>query len=140
MATPEQVTLVGDFSPELPMVFFDRDKMRRVVFNLVNNALQAITARHDSLNEKQGPYQPQVKVSIPVADNGIRIEVADNGIGMDDKTAGRAFEPLFTSSASGTGLGLAIVRKIAEEHGGHVSLDSTPNRGTKVTLVIPAGT
>jgi signal transduction histidine kinase len=59
---------------------------------------------------------------------------------MDDKTASRAFEPLFTSSASGTGLGLAIVRKIVEEHGGHVSLDSTPNRWTKVTLVIPAGT
>ena len=60
--------------------------------------------------------------------------------GMDDKTAGRAFEPLFTTSARGTGLGLAIVRKIVEEHGGHVSLDSTQNRGTKVTLVIPAGT
>ncbi|MCK4603257.1 MAG: hypothetical protein KAU41_00990 [Deltaproteobacteria bacterium] len=45
-----------------------------------------------------------------------------------------------TTSARGTGLGLAIVRKIVEEHGGHVSLDSTPNRGTKVTLVIPAGT
>jgi signal transduction histidine kinase len=101
MATPEQVTLVGELSPELPMVFFDRDKIRRVV---------------------------------------IVIEVEDNGIGMDDKIARRAFEPLFTTSARGTGLGLAIVRKIVEEHGGHVSMDSTPNRGTKVTLVIPAGT
>ncbi|NOR05157.1 MAG: GHKL domain-containing protein [Deltaproteobacteria bacterium] len=114
--------------------------MRRVVINLVQNAFQAITARHDSLNEKQGPYQPQVKVSTSVADKGIRIEVADNGTGMDDETAKRAFEPLFTTSARGTGLGLAIVRKIVEEHGGHVSLDSIPNRGTKVTLVIPAGT
>ena len=137
---PENVALVTECSPDLPMVHFDRDKMHRVVFNLVNNALQAVTARHDRLNEGEGPYQPQVKVSTSVADNGIRIEVADNGIGMDDKTAGRAFEPLFTTSARGTGLGLAIVRKIVEEHGGHVSLDSTPNRGTKVTLVIPAGT
>ena len=140
MATPEQVTLVGELSPELPMVFFDRDKTRRVVINLVLNAFKAVTARHDRLNEKQGPYQPQVKVSTSVADNGIVIEVEDNGIGMDDKTAGRAFEPLFTTSARGTGLGLAIVRKIVEEHGGHVSLDSIPNRRTKVTLVIPAGT
>ena len=137
---PENVALVSECSPDLPLVRFDRDKMHRVVFNLVNNALQAVTARHDSLNEKQGPYQPKVKVSTSVADNGIRIEVEDNGIGMNDKTAGRAFEPLFTTSARGTGLGLAIVRKIVEEHGGHVSLDSTPNRGTKVTLVIPAGT
>ena len=137
---PENVALVTELSPDLPMVHFDRDKMRRVVFNLVNNALQVVTARHDRLNEEGGPYQPQVKVSTSVADNGIRIEVEDNGIGMDDKTALRAFEPLFTTSARGTGLGLAIVRKIVEEHGGHVSLDSTPNRGTKVTLVIPAGT
>ena len=137
---PENVALVTELSPDLPMVHFDRDKMRRVVFNLVNNALQAVTARHDRLNEEGGPYQPQVKVSTSVADNGIRIEVEDNGIGMDGKTARRAFEPLFTTSARGTGLGLAIVRKIVEEHGGHISLDSTPNRGTKVTLVIPAGT
>ena len=137
---PEQVALVSEFSPDLPMVRFDRDKMHRVMFNLVNNALQAVTARHDRLNKEEGPYQPQVKVSTSIADNGIRIEVEDNGIGMDDKTAGRAFEPLFTTSARGTGLGLAIVRKIVEEHRGHVSLDSIPNLGTKVTLVIPAGT
>ena len=136
---PENVALVSECSPDLPMVRFDRDKMRRVVFNLVNNALQAVTARYDRLNKKEGPYQPQVKVSTSVADNGVVIEVADNGIGMDKKTAGHAFEPLFTTSARGTGLGLAIVRKIVEEHDGHISLDSIPNRGTKVTLVIPAG-
>jgi signal transduction histidine kinase len=105
MATPEQVTLVGELSPELPMVFFDRDKIRRVVINLVQNAFKAVTARHDRLNKKEGPYQPQVKVSTSVADNGIVIEVEDNGIGMDDKIARRAFEPLFTTSARGTGLG-----------------------------------
>jgi PAS domain S-box-containing protein len=137
---PEQVTLVSELSPDLPMVHFDMDKMHRVVFNLVNNALQAVTIRHDRLNEDEGPYQPKLKVSTSFADNGIHIEVEDNGIGMDDKTVMRAFEPLFTTSARGTGLGLAIVRKIVEEHGGHVSLDSIPNRGTKVTLVIPAGT
>ncbi|MEA3386206.1 MAG: ATP-binding protein [Thermodesulfobacteriota bacterium] len=137
---PENIALVTEYSPDLPMVHFDRNKMHRVVFNLVNNALHAVTARHDSLNEKQGPYQPQVKVSTSFADNGIHIDVADNGIGMDHKTASQAFEPLFTTSARGTGLGLAIVQKIVEEHNGHISLDSTPNRGTKVTLVIPAGT
>ncbi|MEA1866692.1 MAG: ATP-binding protein [Thermodesulfobacteriota bacterium] len=134
---PENVVLVTECSPDLLVVHFDRDKMHSVVFNLVNNALQAVTARH--VNEKHGPYQPKIKVSTSVADNGIRIEVEDNGIGMDDKTACRAFEPLFTTSARGTGLGLAIVRKIVEEHGGHVSLDSVPNHGTKVTFVIPMG-
>jgi len=139
LPNPENVALVTEFSPDLPMVHFDMDKMHRVMFNLVNNALQAVTVRHDRLNEDKGPYQPRLKVSTLSADNEIRIEVEDNGIGMDDKTAMRAFEPLFTTLARGTGLGLAIVRKIVEEHGGHVSLNSIPNSGTKVTVVIPAG-
>ena len=56
---------------------------------------------------------------------------------MDDETAARAFEPLFTTRARGTGLGLAIVKKIVEEHGGTVSIGSDPERGAKVTVVIP---
>ncbi len=61
----------------------------------------------------------------------------DNGIGMDEETGRQAFEPLFTTRARGTGLGLAIVKKVVEEHGGSVSLKSEPNRGTKVTVVVP---
>ena len=139
MATPEQVTLVGDFSPELPMVLFDRDKMRRVVINLVLNAFKAVTMRREKWDEGKSPYQPLVKVTSSKADNGIRIEVEDNGTGMDDETARRAFEPLFTTWARGTGLGLAIVKKIVDEHGGSVSLESIPDHGTKITLVIPKG-
>ncbi len=56
---------------------------------------------------------------------------------MDEETAGRAFEPLFTTRARGTGLGLAIVKKIVEEHGGRVELSSEQDRGTKATVVIP---
>jgi signal transduction histidine kinase/GAF domain-containing protein/DNA-binding NarL/FixJ family response regulator len=137
IATPEQVALVSEFSPELPMVLFDRDKMRRVVINLVQNAFKAVTLRRYTWNDEQGLYQPLVKVTSSKADNGIRIEVKDNGTGMDHETARRAFEPLFTTWARGTGLGLAIVKKIVEEHGGSVSLDSIPDHGTKVTVIIP---
>ena len=57
--------------------------------------------------------------------------------GIADETAMRAFEPLFTNWARGTGLGLAIVKKIVDEHSGSVSLESIPDHGTKVTIVIP---
>lgn len=140
IATPEQVTLVSELSPELPMVLFDREKMRGVMINLFQNAFKAVNLRRDIWNDEEGPYQPLVKVTTSKADNGICIEVEDNGTGMDHETARRAFEPLFTTSARGTGLGLAIVKKIVEEHSGSVSLESIPNHGTKVTLVIPAGT
>ncbi len=61
----------------------------------------------------------------------------DNGIGMDEETARRAFEVLFTTRARGNGLGLAIVKKIVDEHGGGVELSSKQDRGTKAIVVIP---
>ena len=137
ITVPKQVVLVRELSPGLPIVRFDRGKMRRVVTNLLQNALQAVTARLESSKEEDA-YQLHVKVATSAAENGVCMEVEDNGIGMDQETVTQAFEPLFTTSARGTGLGLAIVRKIVEEHGGSVSLESTPERGTKVTLVIPA--
>jgi signal transduction histidine kinase len=80
---------------------------------------------------------PVVRVATSKTDNAVSIEVSDHGIGMDEDTASRAFEPLFTTHARGTGLGLAVVRKIVQEHGGSVSLESQSNHGTKVTVLIP---
>jgi signal transduction histidine kinase len=119
------------------MVPFDRDKLQRVVINLVNNATQAVIERQEKLKEEDGPYQPEVKLATSMVENGICIAVEDNGIGMDEETGRQVFEPLFTTRARGSGLGLAIVQKIVEEHGGSVSLDSEPDRGTKAVVVIP---
>ena len=134
---PEQVSLVWELAPGLPMVSFDRDKLQRVVINLINNAVQAVIERQERFKHEDELYQPQVKVATSLVEDGVCIEVKDNGIGMDDETAGQAFEPLFTTRARGTGLGLAIVQKIVEEHGGSVSLKSEPDQGTKATVKIP---
>ena len=72
-----------------------------------------------------------------MVEDGVCIEVMDNGTGMDEETAGQAFEPLFTTRARGTGLGLTIVKKIVEEHGGTVSIESEPDRGTKTVVMLP---
>ena len=56
---------------------------------------------------------------------------------MDETTAAKAFEPLFTTRARGVGLGLAVVRKVAEEHRGTVIMKSDPGLGTRITLTIP---
>jgi signal transduction histidine kinase len=137
ISIPGQVTLVRELSPGLPMVSFDQEKMRRVLINLVNNAVQAVIDRHERFKQEDGLYQPQVKAATSMAEDGVCIEVEDNGIGMDEETAGQAFEPLFTTRARGTGLGLAIVKKIVEEHGGFASLKSKPVLGTKATVVLP---
>jgi len=134
---PGEVSVVRELYPGLPMVRFDREKLQLVVINLVNNAAQAVIERHERFKQEDELYRPHVKVATSLVEDGVSIEVEDNGIGMDEETAARAFEPLFTTRARGTGLGLAIVKKIGEEHGGTVSLDSEPGRGTSATVVIP---
>jgi signal transduction histidine kinase len=137
MTFPEPVHMLREMAPDFPMVCFDREKLQRVVNNLVTNAIQAVVVRQEGWKDKDDPYQPQVKLATLMVENGVSIEVEDNGAGMDEETAARVFEPLFTTKARGSGLGLAIVKKIVEEHSGAVSIGSDPERGTKVTVVIP---
>lgn len=105
--------------------------------NLITNAVQAVIERQERAKDKDDPYQPEVKVATSMVEDGVCIEVMDNGTGMDEETAGQAFEPLFTTRARGTGLGLTIVKKIVEEHGGAVSVESEPDLGTKAVVMIP---
>jgi signal transduction histidine kinase/HAMP domain-containing protein len=119
------------------IVSFDREKMRRVVINLVTNAIQAVTAKKEHAKKEGYQYQPDVCISTRSNQDGVIMEVIDNGIGMDEETAKRVFEPLFTTRARGTGLGLAIVDKIISEHGGKVTLESSPHRGTSARVILP---
>jgi Na+/proline symporter/signal transduction histidine kinase len=135
--TSNQFKLVRHLTDGLPVVYFDKEKMRRVVINLVENAVQAVTARQQAAIEENSFYEPEVTVYTLPSKKGLSIEVKDNGLGMDFETARRAFEPLFTTRARGTGLGLAIVKKIVEEHGGTVSLKTTRKHGTTVTVWLP---
>lgn len=112
LSAPEKQLLI---SFKLSKLSFDPEIMRRVVVNLVNNALQAVNKRKE---EKDKAFRPIVRVSSKRTDGGALIIVADNGIDMDEENAKRAFEPLFTTKARGTGLGLANVRKIIDEHDG----------------------
>ena len=133
--------LVCEIASDVPPLSFDQDKMRRVLVNLITNALQAVDARKDRAATESTDYQPQVRVIARCEGNSAIIRIEDNGIGMDIDTKKRAFEPLFTTRARGTGLGLAIVEKIITEHNGTVSLESRPNEGTTVSILLPvAGT
>jgi signal transduction histidine kinase len=132
---PAGVSLVRDFSPAVGIVPFDPNKLRRALINLVDNAVNAVSARGE--RAAQGPaYAPEIRVATSATPSGVRIAVTDNGIGMDAATAARAFEPLFTTRARGVGLGLAVVKKIAEEHRGSVRLESRLQQGTTVVLEI----
>lgn len=134
MNVPSHIKLVCDAAGDLPEVYFDGERLRRVFINLFDNAVQAVLTRE--MHEAKGAYTPQIRIATAREGDGVRIELKDNGIGMDKETSFRAFEPLFTTRPRGTGLGLAIVRKVLEEHGGSVSLSTKPNQGTTVAVVL----
>ena len=70
----------------------------------------------------------------------MELEVEDSGPGLDPEVRSRIFQPFFSTKTSGSGLGLALVKKIAEDHGGGVTLESAAGEGTRATLWLPAAT
>lgn len=101
---------------------------RRVLFNLVTNARDAI----------DGPGT--LSVRLWSADAQVRLEVSDTGCGIDDATLARLFQPYFTTKATGkgTGLGLASVRAVLDRSGGTVTVDSSPGQGARFRVAWPA--
>ena len=118
-------------------VAIDRQMLRRVLVNLVRNAVQAIRdARASSV--PAGETLGRVLVSAHTDGEGARIEVEDDGPGIAASMRARIFDPYFTTKADGTGLGLAIVKKVIVEHGGEIEADKSPRLGgARFTVRLP---
>lgn len=110
-----------------PPTPFDSDRIRQVLINLVQNALQA------------SPDDAAITIRCRPTDTGwVQLEIGNAGEIIPPKTLERAFEPFFTSKSGGTGLGLAIVRRIVAAHGGEIELTSTRKTGTRAVMRLPA--
>lgn len=105
--------------PTLPKLNFDWDAMRRVLINLIENAMQASATAKVTVRTFQEPQE-----------NLIAIAVEDTGPGIPPENLARIFEPYFSTKKSGMGLGLAIVKRIIEEHGGVITVESEVGRGS----------
>lgn len=119
------VNVKCDASPDDPTLEIDEMQIQQVLTNLLINAAHAC--------QNGGSIYCRV---VPT-ETSTRIVIEDDGIGMTSNTLGRAFEPFYTTKAKGTGLGLAICKRIVESHGGSISLESQPGRGTCVTVELP---
>ena len=110
--------------PEAPLpAAIDRQMLRRVLVNLVRNAVQAIRDARGAA--ATGELLGHVRVSARADDGGTAIEVEDDGPGIPVDRRARVFDPYFTTKVDGTGLGLAIVKKIVVEHGGRIEVASS---------------
>jgi signal transduction histidine kinase len=105
----------------------DRDKLRQVLVNLIENALDAL----------DGCERGTVEVAVACSNGGVQIGVRDDGPGVEADVLARLFEPFFSKKPHGTGLGLAIVKRIVEAHGGAIGASSLPGQGLAVDIDIP---
>jgi signal transduction histidine kinase len=120
------------FDPAVPPVMGNAARLGQVVLNLLLNAVQALA-------EDEG-LQHEIRVVVTSMNDSVIIEVHDTGVGITPEIRGRIFEPFFTTKpvGRGTGLGLAICHGIVAAHGGDISVDSEPGKGTCFRVQLPA--
>lgn len=133
LADQAGLTLESDVSRQVPAVVGDEEHLRRVIDNLIGNAI------------KFTPAGGAISVCLDHVDGGVRLQVSDTGIGIAQEHQERIFERFYQVDGStrrvhgGCGLGLALVKEIVERHGGSVALDSQLGQGSTFTVTLPAG-
>lgn len=126
---PAHITLMTEIE-EAPRVAVSGTALEQMILNLVQNA-------RDALQEAGGTVT--ISTATEQTTGGLLLVVGDNGPGMTPEVAERVFEPFFTTKGDrGTGLGLATVWGMVQRHGGEVTLDTVPEKGTRVRLHLPA--
>jgi two-component system, NtrC family, nitrogen regulation sensor histidine kinase NtrY len=124
--------------PDLPRVRLDPEQVRRVVINLVDNAIEALTeARETGRMAKDTPGSITVDTAYMAAHGVVRLRVADNGPGLPAGDRSKLFMPYYSTKGRGSGLGLAIVRRIIAEHGGSIEAADNAPHGTCFTIELP---
>lgn len=138
-AAPKHVRVRGSFPRDLPDVRIAPHRLTQAVLNLVVNAGEAIPPPSER-KRQQGHVRVWAEPSVTRDGRPhVRLSVTDNGRGMSEDVKRRAFDMFFTTKSRGlgTGLGLALVRKVADQSGGTVELESRVGKGTTFTMVLP---
>ncbi|MDH7475834.1 MAG: ATP-binding protein, partial [Anaerolineae bacterium] len=131
LAEDKQIAIAADLPDHCPLRG-DRQRLQRVIANLLDNAL------------KYTPAGGEVTLSLQREPGWVCLSVSDTGIGIPPEDLPHIFERFYRSDKArtrgkgGTGLGLAIAKWIAEAHNGRITVESAPNRGSTFTVWLPA--
>ena len=119
---------------DLPPLWADAHQLHQVLVNLLANA-------HQAMRRQPGPRAITITTRTARGRDRVQLEVADTGPGIPEAIRVKVFEPFFTTKpvGQGTGLGLSLCRSIVEQHGGLVTLDSSPGSGATFTIELPVG-
>ena len=121
-------------------VLIDKTHFEQIIFNIAVNARDAMPAGGQIFIETEDLFRPAPDAAGYAETHYVVIKIRDTGVGMDEKTRVHAFEPFFTTKAMGrgTGLGLATVYGIVQQCGGEISIESEPDNGAQITILLPA--
>ncbi len=131
------------YSRDLKEIFVDFHQIEQVFFNLLINAIDAMTKGGTLTIRARLPEETQLMIDrrqrIPKLFSDVynEIIISDTGVGMDSDTLNNMYNPFFTTKSYGTGLGLSIVYQIILEHGGQITVDSEIGRGTNFRILLP---
>ncbi|MFC1533822.1 PAS domain-containing sensor histidine kinase [Thermodesulfobacteriota bacterium] len=125
--TQNNVKVIFNDSAGVPIFRVDKEQMKRVMINLLDNAIAAIDDTGEVI----------IDLSYDGTDEIVKVEVADNGKGIPANYKMRLFEPYFSTKEHGTGLGLAIVNTIINDHNGVINVQDNEPRGTRFIIELP---
>jgi two-component system phosphate regulon sensor histidine kinase PhoR len=129
LAKRQQITLLKELSPDLPLVQADKDRIRQTIINLVHNAIK--------FNKPNG----RVTIFTGYDDNSVMVSVSDTGIGISKEDLPHVFERFYKAdkarTGGGSGLGLAIAKHTVQTHGGDIHAQSEEGKGSAFTFSLP---
>jgi two-component system NtrC family sensor kinase len=112
--------------PDAAFVRADEGQLRQAFLNLLRNSIESM------------PAGGTLTVSTEHSDGLVRVRITDTGEGIDNACLDRIFDPFFSTREGGTGLGLSLTQQIVAEHGGNITCESTPGRGTCFVVELPS--
>jgi PAS domain S-box-containing protein len=124
---PPNIKVKKKLKESIPTIPADSFQIQRVCFNLVSNAMSAMS---------EGGYL-EIRTGEDKNGENIMISVADTGEGIPEENIAKVFEPYFTTKARGLGLGLSLCKKYVEAHGGKIGLESEVGKGTTFIVKLP---
>ncbi|MEO1237140.1 MAG: ATP-binding protein [Planctomycetota bacterium] len=125
----KKVVLISDFAPDMPPVPVDGGAIHQAVLNLLSNALDAVEPESGAVT---------LRCEFDADAGRVVLSVSDNGEGMSPSTKRHLFEPFHsTKGLRGTGLGLVVTKKVVDEHGGTIDVESVRGQGTTFRIRLP---
>ena len=133
----KHIALETRLADGIPAVRIDPEQIRRVVINLVDNAVEALGGTASEPARVGGAARIEIATQLDAPNGVVRVTIADNGPGIKPEDREKLFMPYYSTKRRGSGLGLAIVRRIVAEHGGAIDVTANQPTGTIFTIELP---